>query len=319
MRECLVAAALAAGIVLAATGPFARWLRAGRLRREVRIDTPESHQAKQGTPSMGGVVLTLAVAAACLAASPTVSCLVLTLATVAFAGLGFLDDFVKATARPGFGIKARHKFSVQVGLSGGAVYAVAWAFELPPALHWPPTFAAVPLGWAFVPAAVFFVVAVTNATNIVDGLDGLAAGVLFLCFGALTVISAVEGLTPVAAFSGAAAGACLAFLWFNRHPARIWMGDTGSMALGAGLALTALASGKELLLPLLALVLVVDGVSVILQVLAFKTTGKRLFRIAPIHHALELRGWPETRVVTGAWLLTGVGALGSAAVWLSGR
>lgn len=319
MIECLVAAAIAFVVVLLATGPFARWVRNRRWRREVRVDTPASHQAKQGTPSMGGVVLCGAVTLGTVLACPDWTAVVPVGVLLTFAALGFWDDWIKATARPGFGVKARYKFLLQVLLATAAVWSVAVVFGADRGLHVTPTTLAIRLGWVYFPFAGFIVLGTSNAANIVDGLDGLAAGVLGLAFAGLAGMTAAEGGGSLAAAAGAAAGACVAFLWFNHHPARIFMGDTGSLALGALLAVVALAGRKELLLLPLGVVLVIDALSVILQVVSFQTTGRRIFRMAPIHHALELRGWSEPRVVTAAWLLTGMGVAAATAVWGASR
>jgi phospho-N-acetylmuramoyl-pentapeptide-transferase len=240
-------------------------------------------------------------------------------AALAFSAVGCWDDLVKATARPGRGLKARHKIALQAVLALVAGWLLIGPGGCAGALHLPPSFEPLPLGWAYLPVAVIIIIATANAANIADGLDGLAAGLLGQSYLTIGVIAAIEGRADISAFCAAAAAACAAFLWFNWHPARIWMGDTGSLGLGAGLAVAALAAGKTLLLPLVGIVLVLDATSVIVQVLAFQTTGRRVFRIAPIHHAFELRGWSEPRVVAAAWLLNGVGCCVAGTVWFCGQ
>ncbi|MCL6519234.1 MAG: phospho-N-acetylmuramoyl-pentapeptide-transferase [Armatimonadetes bacterium] len=278
-----------------------------KVRQTISEDVPERHREKQGTPTMGGLIILVGAAAG--AAAVWVShakILAVALLTLAFAALGFIDDYLIASRGKSLGLKARHKLLGQFLI---AIVFVWWLhINRTPAttvVHlWGNT--DVHLGWAYYPLAVLLIVWISNAFNLADGLDGLVAGlttIIALTLGALVVLSAESGLTILA---WALAGGCVGFLWYNANPARIFMGDTGSLALGAATAGIAIAGKRELLYILIALVIVIEGLSVMIQVASFKLTGKRVFKMTPIHHHFELMGWPEQKIVVRFWLVSGL-------------
>ncbi|MDO4551905.1 MAG: phospho-N-acetylmuramoyl-pentapeptide-transferase [Bacillota bacterium] len=295
--------------------PLLKRLKAGQ---SIREEGPQSHQAKAGTPTMGGIVLLLTVVVTCLTAGRLNGDMFILLAAfAAFGALGFADDFIKVVQKRNLGLTAKQKFLLQI-----LVAVVLAVYQQQVSVYGSRVFVPLvdiywDLGWFYVPFVVFVVVAMVNAVNLTDGLDGLAAGVTVPVALFLALAGAAFGFASTRVFCGALAGACLGFLLYNRHPARLFMGDTGSLALGGGLAAAAILMNVELLLPLAGGVYVLEALSVVLQVAYFKKTGgKRLFRMAPLHHHFELKGWKETRVVRTAvalalvlsvcsWLLTG--------------
>ncbi len=302
---------LAASIASLLAGPtLIRLLARLKVRQTISEDVPERHRAKQGTPTMGGFIIFLGAAVGLAAAwigHPRVTAVILL--TLGMLLLGFLDDFLIAVRGKSLGLKARQKLLGQFIIAGLFIWWV-YANRTPAAtvLHfgregmWD-------LGWAYYPLAVLAIVWMSNAFNLADGLDGLVGGlslILSLALGLLVIVSAEGGLSVL---SWAIAGGCLGFLWYNSNPAKVFMGDTGSLALGAATAGTAVAAKVELLYLVLALVFVVEGLSVMLQVASFKLTGKRIFRMTPIHHHFELAGWAEQRIVVRFWLIGGLLAI----------
>jgi len=283
------------------TAALVPWLRSLKTRKDVRVDTPDSHQTKVGTPSMGGtaIVLGITLAALCIAHSREV--LFIALLTLFFGMIGFLDDFTKATGRDNRGLRAREKLILQ----GVGCLLFYWLLGRE----------SESAGVVALPWSACVIIGTSNASNIADGLDGLAAGLTCLVAASLGCIAAARGEYAIAVFAAAMAGATAGFLLFNTRKAQIFMGDTGSLALGAGLAVCALALRCELLLPFICLPFVIDAMSVVLQVGCFKTTGKRIFRMAPIHHGFELSGWLEWRVVIIFWLAGLASGVGTLYVW----
>jgi len=292
--------------------PILSRLKAGQ---QVRSDGPRTHLIKTGTPTMGGIIFLVPLVVALLVLNrPGLRTYTMLLVTLGFGLIGFADDFIKIVLRRPLGLKARYKLIgqgllgivlivVAVGLLGRGT-SVAIPFS---GLH-------VELGWLYFPFALLVVVATSNGVNLTDGLDGLAGGVTFIVALAYLWICAYTGQNDLAIFSGAIAGGCLGFLAFNIHPARVFMGDTGSLALGAAIAGLAVLTGTELLLPVLGGIYYLEIISVVLQVISFRLTRKRLFRMSPLHHHFELCGWPETRVVFTFWVtamvFTALGLLG---------
>lgn len=291
---------------------FGSWfIESDRFRSKVREYTPESHQAKNETPTMGGLFLLLATfISALLWCNLTHSEVWIFLGCMAgYGAIGLWDDWRKIKYRKG--IKESHKFWAQVAV--GAAVAVSWYF-----LVQPPTEVCVPffkdfsphLGILLIPWAVFLLIAASNAVNLTDGLDGLAIGSLILNFGTFAIICYVAGnyalahylsipftqTAEIAIIGAILVGASLGFLWYNTYPASVFMGDIGSLALGSGLALMALMARQELLLALSGGLFVVETLSVMAQVISYKYLGKRLFKMAPIHHHFELLGWPEAKI-----------------------
>lgn len=301
----------------------------GRLRRmqygsdSLRQDTPERHQkTKKGTPTMGGVIILLAIlASTALWANLTNRYVwVAMLAIASFGLIGIWDDWTKIRRRRG--IPARVKFGAQALLTLLLLQIVFWQ----PPEQWSPVLAIpflkgwfVHLGiWWFV-FAMLVVIGSSNAVNLTDGLDGLAIGPIVMAGGAFGVIAYltgnfraadylkilnVRGAGELTVFCGALIGAAIGFLWFNCHPAEVFMGDAGSLALGGAIGMLAVLTKAELLLPLIGGLYVVEAVSVIVQVASFKLTGRRVFRMAPLHHHYELTGWAEPKIVVRFWIVS---------------
>ena len=283
--------------------PELKKLKAGQAIRE---DGPQTHLAKAGTPTMGGIAIiggTFVTTAVFAWRDPRA--FVMLGVMVAFGIIGFLDDFIKVVKKDNLGLRAWQKF----GLSTIVSVLIAWYRSTQSTAIWVPLREEeliLPKGW-FIVFVTFVVLAMTNAVNLTDGLDGLAASVTSiaaLCFG---YICGLLGFTTESKFLVAAAGACIGFLFFNANPAKVFMGDTGSLALGGALAAAAIFTDFELLLPFIGIIYVCEAVSVILQVIVFQTChGKRLFRMAPLHHHFELGGWEEKKVVKVFSTVTGI-------------
>lgn len=290
-------ACLAMGVVAV---PLLARLKAGQ---SIRAEGPQRHLSKQGTPTMGGLFLVAAMVLGCLLAGGTdpeaVACL---LAAVAFAAIGFTDDFRKVVRRQSLGLRARDKLLLQVLAASAFALALLLVLGRGTEIPWPLASGAWQAGWWYVPFVVLLMVGFSNAVNLTDGLDGLAAGVTAIAALGLVLVSLRGGHPGAATVSAAMGGACLGFLAFNRHPARVFMGDTGSMALGGAVASVAAVTRSELLLLVLGGVYVAEAASVIIQVASYQLTGRRVFLMSPLHHHFELKGWQETRVVRAFWV-----------------
>jgi phospho-N-acetylmuramoyl-pentapeptide-transferase len=300
--------------------PLLRVLRHLKMGDSIRIDGPQRHFAKSGTPTMGGVliivpvtILTILLNMASLVGINVLGrSIFLPLGTlILFAILGSLDDWQKLRGkrRVERGMRARTKFIIQ------CVWAITIAIGLryvldAPEMYLPLLGQEVSLGVFYIPIAAFLIVGISNAVNLTDGLDGLAGLISATCFAAYGAIALMQGQIYLARFCFTLVGALFGFLWFNVHPAQLFMGDTGSLPLGASLAVVALMTGQWLLLPLIAVIPLSEVISDILQVGYFKLTkGKRLFKMAPIHHHFELLGWSETQVVQRFWLISLLAAI----------
>lgn len=226
----------------------------------------------------------------------------LLLVTVGFGLLGFLDDYIKVVKRRNLGLTSKQKFAGQVAISA-IVYAVLVQTGLSTEVFIPGTSLSVDFGWLYFPLIIVMLVGASNAVNLTDGLDGLLAGTAAVAFGAFAIVAYAAGLMTISLFSLAVVGAVLGFLVFNAHPAKVFMGDTGSLALGGALALIAIFTKTELLLIIIGGVFVIETLSVIIQVASFKTTGRRVFKMSPLHHHYELVGWSEWRIVVTFWLV----------------
>ncbi|MBH0229052.1 phospho-N-acetylmuramoyl-pentapeptide-transferase [Halobacillus yeomjeoni] len=285
--------------------PFLRRLKFGQA---IRDEGPESHQKKSGTPTMGGVMIIIAVVAATLIASlwfnadALDSQLFLVLFVLLGYGLlGFLDDYIKVAKKRNLGLTSKQKMLGQIVIAI-VVYWILRQNDFPTDIAIPGTSFEIELGWGYALLILFMLVGGSNAVNLTDGLDGLLAGTAAIAFGAFGIL-AWSG-TPnveVTIFALSVVGALLGFLVFNAHPARVFMGDTGSLALGGAIAIIAILTKLELLLVIIGGVFVLETLSVIIQVISFKTTGKRVFKMSPLHHHYELKGWSEWRVVTTFW------------------
>lgn len=279
------------------------------------------HKAKEGTPTMGGLLIWVTVAVMTLLFNLSRPETYLPLFTIVAVGIiGAVDDLfnVRGIGAAGGGLRERHKMVLQLGIGAAA----AWWFydKLGFSLLHVPGVGDFELGWLYVPLFILVMVATTNAVNITDGLDGLAGGLLAIAFTAFGALSYVNGLIALAAFCATVVGALLAFLWFNIYPARFFMGDTGSMALGATLAVVAALNNAILVLPIIGVVFVVETLSVILQLTSRKLRGgKKIFRSAPIHHHFEAIGWPETKVTMRFWIIGAVGGVMGVVLGVIGR
>ena len=317
--------ALTALVISIIAGPIViRRLKMAKIGQQVRSDGPETHLGKHGTPTMGGLLILGSAAVSMLLWGNLSNLFVITALVTAFllGGLGFYDDWSKIRLSDSKGASPRLKLLVQgvIGLGLGLVL-----IDIP---SWDTTLS-IPffktlhpdLGWWYVPAAIVFLMATSNSVNLTDGLDGLAVGTVIISvvvYGILAYLAGnarmasylgipyISGVGELAVFCSCIAGAGIGFLWFNAHPAQIFMGDTGSLALGGVLGTVALCVKKELIFLLIGGIFVVEAVSVILQVGSFKLRGKRIFRMAPLHHHFEQGGMPESRIIVRFWIVSGL-------------
>ncbi len=285
-------------------GPvFLPLLKRLKFGQQIRDDGPNRHLKKVGTPTMGGIMFLTAFVIATLIMAPKTLEIFLLLGVTLFHGfLGFLDDYIKVAMKRSLGLRAKQKLIGQIAVSLILAYVSANFLDGGTGLVIPFTDIVLDFGLGFyLFFVVFIVVGTSNAVNLTDGLDGLAAGITVITAGTFALIAYKLGQADIAIAMIALAGACLGFLAFNFHPAKVFMGDTGSLALGGALATAAVITKTELLLPIIGLVYVVETLSVIIQVISFKLTGKRVFKMSPIHHHFELIGWSEIKVVTVFW------------------
>lgn len=282
--------------------PFLRRLKFGQ---SIREEGPKSHQKKSGTPTMGGIMILLSIIVTTIVITSvfskmTVEIYLLLLVTIGFGILGFLDDFIKVALKRNLGLTSKQKFLGQVLISI-IFFFVYISFDMSTALHIPLLDVSIDLGWFYILFIVFWLVGFSNAVNLTDGLDGLVSGTAAIAFGAYAILAWNQGDFETAIFSVAIVGAVLGFLVFNAHPAKVFMGDTGSLALGGAIATVSILTNMELLLVIIGGIFVIETLSVIIQVASFKTTGKRVFKMSPLHHHYELSGWSEWRVVVTFW------------------
>ena len=302
-----------------------RRLTVQKIGQQIRNDGPQSHLSKAGTPTMGGALILVAVAIATLLWSDLSNRFVwiVLLTTLAFGAVGGWDDYLKLRYGNSRGLTARSKLAWQSLFALLAGIVILLTAQSPvETTFFVPVFKDVAISlsaWLFLPLVWLVVVGSSNAVNLTDGLDGLAIMPAVLVAGALGVfayaaghavfaeylgIPAVPGVGEVVVFAGALVGAGLGFLWFNAYPAQVFMGDVGALALGAALGMLAILTRQEVVLVIMGGIFVLETVSVILQVASYKLTGRRMFRMAPIHHHFELKGWPEPRVIVRFWILT---------------
>jgi phospho-N-acetylmuramoyl-pentapeptide-transferase len=320
-----ILAALTALAISLLVGPrMIRWLADYQVGQRVRSDGPQTHLSKAGTPTMGGALILAAIVAATLLWADLSNRFVwvVLLVTAAFGLIGFWDDYLKLVVGNSRGLIARYKYFWQsVAGLGAALVLYATAQTTAETTLYVPFFKNVllPLGVLFVPLTYFVIVGTSNAVNLTDGLDGLAIMPAVLVAGALGVfayasgnvvfsnylgIPYIAGAGEVLVICATIFGAGLGFLWFNTYPAQVFMGDIGALALGAALGVIAVVVRQELVLVIMGGIFVLETVSVILQVGSFKLRGKRIFRMAPIHHHYELKGWAEPKVIVRFWIIT---------------
>jgi phospho-N-acetylmuramoyl-pentapeptide-transferase len=321
-----VMASLTALIISFIVGPvMIRKLTAMKIGQSVRSDGPQTHLIKAGTPTMGGALILVSVAITTLLWGDLTNKYVwiVLITTLGFGGIGWVDDYRKVVHRNPKGLSARKKLFWQALFGIAAATVLAYSAKLPTQTDLIVPFfktLTVPLGGiGFIAIAFFVIVGTSNAVNLTDGLDGLAIMPTVMIASALAVFAYVAGnlvfarylgfphipgAGELAVFCAAIAGAGLAFLWFNAYPAEVFMGDVGALALGAALGVVAIIVRQEIVLFVMGGVFVVETLSVVLQVASFKLTGKRIFRMAPLHHHYELKGWKENQVVVRFWIIT---------------
>lgn len=303
------------------------------LTQHVRDDGPQAHLSKTGTPTMGGIIILISILGATLAWGDLTNLYlwIMIFSLLGFGAIGFIDDYLKISRRNSKGLRAKYKFGIQVliALAIGLFLYInphdpyADILSIPFFKKW-----LVDLGWFYIPFSIMVIVGSSNAVNLTDGIDGLAIGLVAiaaLATGILVYISGNVKFTQylqvlylpktgeLTVFCGAMFGAALGFLWYNSHPAEVFMGDVGSLSLGGALGTLAVITKQELVLAVVGGIFVIETLSVILQVASFKMTGKRIFKMAPIHHHFELEGWPESKVIVRFWIIGIVLALMSLA------
>ena len=317
--------ALTALLVSLLLGPwFIRRLVQRQVGQPIRTLGPESHFSKSGTPTMGGALILFSIVFATLLWADLSNryVWVVLLVTLAFGLIGWIDDYKKLVLQESTGLPARWKFLAQSCAGLAAAYFLWSSADVPAATELIVPFfkgVAIPLGVFYIATTYFMIVGFSNAVNLTDGLDGLAIMPSVLVAAALGIFAyvagnsvfseylampSIPGAGELAIFCGALAGAGLGFLWFNTYPAQIFMGDIGALAVGSALGVIAVIVRQELVFILMAGVFVMETVSVIVQVVSFKLTGKRVFRMAPIHHHFELKGWPEPRIIVRFWIIS---------------
>lgn len=324
-----LAAVTAILISFALGSPMIRWLQRRQYGQVVRTDGPETHLSKKGTPTMGGLLILAAWLLPVLCWSDLRNPFVWALigATTGFGLIGLWDDLLKLHHKSSKGLSPRGKLLGQFLLAGALAFGL-YRSGFSTVLTIPFWKESPSLGIFFIPFAMVVMVGAANAVNLTDGLDGLAIGTTGIAFATFSVIvygaghakiarylgiPFVMGTGELAVFAAAAVGAAIGFLWFNCHPAQVFMGDVGSMALGGGIGCLAVLAKQEILLILVGMLFVLEAVSVIAQVFSYKMTGKRVLKMAPLHHHFELSGWPETKVVIRFWILAILFALSALA------
>jgi len=309
-------------------GKIIEYLHRLKVGQSVREDGPATHLVKTGTPTMGGVFIILSVVIAMLFWGDLRNMAIwITMgAFLAFGTIGFIDDFLKVTRHNSAGLPAWAKLAMQFTVAITVVLILYFSGDENTTELYIPFFKnpVLNMGWVWIPFAVLLVVGESNAVNFSDGLDGLLSGLLILVFITLAILTYITGRIDYSAYLGipyvpsageltvfclAAAGACVGFLWFNAHPAEVFMGDVGSLSLGGVVGVISLITKKELLILVIGGVFVLEIASVIIQVASFKIRKKRIFKMAPLHHHYELMGWPETKTVIRFWILGGLFAI----------
>ena len=298
----LIAAALAAGFVLITGSFFIPELHKLKFGQSIREEGPKSHQAKSGTPTMGGIMIILGIVIGTVAAAPLSTEILLALfIMLGHFVLGFLDDYIKVVKKRNLGLKAKQKMLGQILIAVVTMIIGTNMLGIDTSVWLPIANTSVNIGFGYYLLVLFVMVGASNAVNLTDGLDGLAAGTMAIAASAYAAACLLLGHNDLALFCAAITGACLAFLRFNAHPAKVFMGDTGSLALGGAFAAVGILTHTEVLLAVIGFIFVCEALSVIIQVISFRTTGRRVFRMSPIHHHFELGGWSEWKVVFVFW------------------
>ena len=302
MEMILSSVSLSALICLVLTPILIPFLRRLKFGQSIREEGPSWHQKKSGTPTMGGITMIISVVVATLwfgyfPETQNYEILILLACAVLFGVIGFVDDFIKVVMKRNLGLSAKQKFSAQILVSVGITVLLSYMGYLSGEIIVPFLGFNVDIGLFIIPFVIFVLLAMTNSVNLTDGLDGLAATVTLIVSLFLTVVAFHMNEIAVAVFIGSVSASCLAFLVFNAHPAKVFMGDTGSLFLGGATAIAAIALRLPLILIIVGFVYLMETLSVILQVTSFKLTGKRIFKMSPIHHHFEMCGMNEVKIV----------------------
>ena len=302
----VLASTLIALVIGLVVGPrFIGWLRSRGIGQNIRELSPESHTAKQGTPTMGGLlILGSALVPYLIFGRKTVLGLVVLLLVFGNGAIGLADDMLKQRRQRSLGLSGRSKLLLQVPLVAVAVFVALKFGGADVKLTVPFVRAGLSIGVFYYFFSFILISGFSNAVNLTDGLDGLAAGAVAVCLFAYAGIAYLRGEPDLAVLAASLTGGCIGFLWYNTHPAEVFMGDTGSLALGAGLAGLAVATGTEILLLLVGGLFVVEALSVMIQVVSFRYFHKRVFLMTPIHHHFELKGWSETKIIVRFWMIS---------------
>ncbi|MDN7241340.1 phospho-N-acetylmuramoyl-pentapeptide-transferase [Planococcus sp. N028] len=292
---------------------FIPLLKRMKFGQSIREEGPQSHMKKTGTPTMGGLVFLIAIIVTTLVVALitdllTSEIMILLLVLFGFGLIGFLDDFIKVVLKRNLGLTSLQKLVAQIVIAIVSFFLLN-SINFDTALNIPFTSISIELSGLYVLFLIFWLVGFSNAVNLTDGLDGLVAGTASIAFAAFGVLAVFQDQMGVALFTFTVAGALIGFLIFNKYPAKVFMGDTGSLALGGALAVVSILLKQEFLLLIIGLVFVLETLSVILQVGSFKLRKKRIFKMSPIHHHFELSGWSEWKVVTVFWLVGLVAAV----------
>lgn len=300
--------------------PYLTFLKKKMYGQYIREECPSSHAAKQGTPTMGGVIIILpaiivSVLVLFMAQQPSIEAFLALITISFFAMAGYRDDIIKITEKHNKGLSAGAKLLLQIAIALLPAFYMCVQKSTEIYLF---SDISIDLGWLYPIFAVFLIVGTSNAVNLTDGLDGLAAGTSVFAFAACGLISLMQGRADIAILCFAFAGSCAGFLYFNKFPAKVFMGDTGSLALGGALGVFAVLGKFELWLLPIGIIFFIETLSVMLQVASFKLTGKRIFKMSPIHHHFELCGWKETKVVGVFWTIGALFAILSVIMFFLG-
>ncbi len=310
-------AGLVAMVIGVAVGPqFIEWLRRQSVGQQIREEGPKHHFVKQGTPTMGGLMIIVAATAPFLVVSTyTLPGLTVLLATLACAAIGFADDFLKVRRRRSLGLNGRWKMLGLLAITAGVGWATTHIGYMDTEIYFPVIDVNIDLHWLYFPFLFLVIAGTSNGVNLTDGVDGLAAGTCAISLLTLLAIASIDWIRSgdvgsrsdqyldLAIIAAALIGGVIGFLWFNAFPAEVFMGDTGSMALGGAIATLAIVTETEVLLVFIGGIYLIEALSVMIQVASFKRTGKRVFLMAPIHHHFEMKAWSETKIMVRFWIV----------------
>ncbi len=317
----VLVAGLVAMVIAVVVGPtFINWLRRQSIGQQIREEMPAGHAIKQGTPTMGGLLILVAALVPALAVSLyTIPGATILLATLACALIGFSDDYLKQRRRRSLGLKGRWKMLGLVLITAGVAWATTRIGYMDTEIYFPLVDVNIDLGWAYYPFLFLVIAGTSNAVNLTDGIDGLAAGTCAISLITLLAIASIDWIRSadtvaarseeyldIAIVAAALIGGVIGFLWFNAFPASIFMGDTGSLGLGGAIGALAVMTQTEILLIIIGGIFVIEALSVALQVFAFKTFRRRVLLMAPVHHHFELLAWSETKIMLRFWIIAAV-------------